>query len=384
MPLVLAIENDRTQATRVAALAPSRIDAEIVIVHSVDAALEMLDAAVPDLILTPPLFSPKDDAALTATLRALDSRGVHLQTLVTPVLGSGDAQPASPDRNGGLLNRIRKAKHARSAADGCDPSVFAAQINEYLARSAAERRDREEALGQDQWSSPRVMASAPMLGELLPPAVEHASTAPEPLPSFDEIAIDASAPELVQATAEIDASLNAPALDDSRAELAVDAQPVVGPADAADVSTADWEDLEPDLEDLQLGEALPVFESVTGSDEDEPNVIELPPPDELWASLDGVGHHAMAPLEGPSMQRRRPVPPVKTPKARRADTGRVQPASRRRPKRPTPPTKPMQDEWGLYDPEQCGFSALLERLQQLAETQAEEKEQDRRSGIMRR
>jgi hypothetical protein len=27
----------------------------------------------------------------------------------------------------------------------------------------------------------------------------------------------------------------------------------------------------------------------------------------------------------------------------------------------------MQDEWGLYDPEQCGFAALLERLEELTE-----------------
>jgi hypothetical protein len=33
----------------------------------------------------------------------------------------------------------------------------------------------------------------------------------------------------------------------------------------------------------------------------------------------------------------------------------------------------MQDEWGLYDPEQCGFAALLERLDELTRTNAEEK-----------
>jgi hypothetical protein len=227
-----------------------------------------------------------------------------------------------------------------------------------------------------------------MLEELLPaPSVTPPSVPPasilfaEPIPPLYE-QVAGPSPVLVDSIVAIEQLPEAPA-EVSRDDLAVSVQ-ADGLPDAAEVSTSDWEDLEPDLEDLQLGEALPAFESVTGSDEAEPNVIELPSPDELWAPLDGVGQQAMAPIEGPPMKRRRPVTPAKTTKARRADSGTAQPASRRRPKRPTTPAKPMQDEWGLYDPEQCGFSALLERLQQLSETQAEEKEQDRRSGIMRR
>ena len=29
------------------------------------------------------------------------------------------------------------------------------------------------------------------------------------------------------------------------------------------------------------------------------------------------------------------------------------------------PTKPAQDEWGLFDPEQCGFAALLAKLEEI-------------------
>jgi hypothetical protein len=46
--------------------------------------------------------------------------------------------------------------------------------------------------------------------------------------------------------------------------------------------------------------------------------------------------------------------------------------------------RPKQDEWGIYDPEQCGFAALLERLDELTRTEAEEKEGGGRSAIMRR
>jgi hypothetical protein len=280
LPLVLALESDLTQATRIAALAPSCIDAEIVIVDSLDAALEMLASAAPDLILTPLLISPDDDAALGARLRALDSQGVHLQRLVTPSLGSGDAQPPVPGKKGGLLNRIRNPKRAKAAADGCDPSVFAAQVNECLARVAAERHDRQSAFRE---------------------------------------------------------------------------------------------------------EAPPVLE--TGANEDEPSVITPPGPDELHATRDGIGEHAMATIEDALPQRSGPAARAKRPKPQRSDQrsgSAPQPPSLSLAKRPTPAVRPMQDEWGLYDPEQCGFSALLERLQQLADTQAEEKEQDRRSGIMRR
>lgn len=30
--------------------------------------------------------------------------------------------------------------------------------------------------------------------------------------------------------------------------------------------------------------------------------------------------------------------------------------------------KPIQDQWGLFDPEQCGFAALLSKLDEITET----------------
>ena len=37
--------------------------------------------------------------------------------------------------------------------------------------------------------------------------------------------------------------------------------------------------------------------------------------------------------------------------------------------------KPAQDEWGMFDPAQCGFAALLEKLNEV--TDKEESEQTR-------
>ena len=32
---------------------------------------------------------------------------------------------------------------------------------------------------------------------------------------------------------------------------------------------------------------------------------------------------------------------------------------------PAKPAKPPQDEWGFFDPEQCGFAALLAKLEEI-------------------
>ena len=37
-----------------------------------------------------------------------------------------------------------------------------------------------------------------------------------------------------------------------------------------------------------------------------------------------------------------------------------------RPKRSRNEAKPVQDEWGFFDPDQCGFRALLARLDAIA------------------
>jgi hypothetical protein len=31
------------------------------------------------------------------------------------------------------------------------------------------------------------------------------------------------------------------------------------------------------------------------------------------------------------------------------------------------PSRPVQDEWGLFDPAQCGFAALLSKLDEITD-----------------
>jgi hypothetical protein len=68
-----------------------------------------------------------------------------------------------------------------------------------------------------------------------------------------------------------------------------------------------------------------------------------------------------------------PVVVVAKPKEKRAPA--VGPAARKQP--PQPPArkpkkpKPIQDEWGFFDPEQCGFAALLAKLEEITDTEPE-------------
>ena len=66
------------------------------------------------------------------------------------------------------------------------------------------------------------------------------------------------------------------------------------------------------------------------------------------------------------IERRRVEPPQEKPKPNvttETDTKAETPAVVRRSKQP----KPIQDEWGFFDPEQCGFAALLAKLDEITD-----------------
>lgn len=137
MPLILAIEPDRRQASQLTAMVRGRLHAELVLGESAERALAALGQRVPDLILTSALLSPKDETALGERLRALDGAAAHVQTLTIPVLASSSGRGVG--RAGGVLSALRRDKTRLAASDGCDPGVFAEQCKEYLERAATER-----------------------------------------------------------------------------------------------------------------------------------------------------------------------------------------------------------------------------------------------------
>jgi hypothetical protein len=466
MPLIVAIEPDSPQAALVAALSPRHLDAEIVVVASAEAALRVIDARVPDLLLTPPLLAARDDAALTARVRELDDHGIQVPVLVIPVLASDDeVNGPEADRPAGLLTRMRKPKAVARISKGCAPGVFARQIQEYLARAAAERHDREESARQIA-SVHTSAATAPLLAELLPlgstVVLDARDDAAMPLEMPRDIAVHpplvapadlADAPaddtlawphiELEVATAPIvaDAAPVAPTVEDvvPVAPIAVDVVPVaplavdvvqaephaedvalVAPvvpdrppafSEAVAIETvaepAVTDELaagahEPwaapvdiagstDLDGTPASEVLSITEASAADDEamEERDRVDRVDADELWTPLPPV-HVQAAPIEGPALRRTRLPKPAKLSKARPRRVREKTAPSAPRETRPThaPPaaetSKPLQDEWGLYDPEQCGFAALLDRLEEITAAAAPDRKRARRSAIMRR
>ena len=187
MPLILAIEPDRRQASRVAALAKNRLHAEIVSANTTEQAIEALAGRVPDLILTSLLLSPKDDAALSDWLRASDEAGSHVQTLVIPVLGSSQ----SGNGANGLFSRLTGRGKDDDTPGGCDPEIFANQIREYLDRAAEERRTAAEDLALAS-KPPIALPPVPLSAEALSASVDS-----EPPILFE---IEAVLPEPLDAT----------------------------------------------------------------------------------------------------------------------------------------------------------------------------------------
>ncbi len=125
MPLILAIEPDRRQAAQLASIAQGRIGAELVMAESAEKALRALGDRVPDLILTPPLLSPRDDAAITDRLRALGTAATYVQTLTIPALATAEprtggqgARPAvsaaAPEGSGTRAERLRAGRVCRT------------------------------------------------------------------------------------------------------------------------------------------------------------------------------------------------------------------------------------------------------------------------------
>jgi hypothetical protein len=135
MPLILAIVADPHEAAQLAALIQGRLSVDLVQAAEVGEGLLALDDRIPDLILTSPLMSPFDDGVLDEYLRDLGPTGAHVQTLRIPVLSQA---PKKKQRLGFSLRR--RPKPENPALEGCEPKVFADEIEQYLVRAAEEKR----------------------------------------------------------------------------------------------------------------------------------------------------------------------------------------------------------------------------------------------------
>ena len=135
MPLILVIVADPHEAAQLAALIQGRLSVDLVQAAEVGEGLLALEDRIPDLILTSPLMSPFDDGVSTSTCATSVPPVRTFQTLRIPVLSQA---PKKAKRLGFSLRR--RAKPETPTIDGCDPKVFADEIEQYLARAAEERR----------------------------------------------------------------------------------------------------------------------------------------------------------------------------------------------------------------------------------------------------
>jgi hypothetical protein len=321
MPLILAIEPDRRQATQLKAAVRGRLRAELVLADSAEAALAALGNRVPDLVLTSAFLSPKDETALAERLRALDGAAAHVQTLTIPVLDA----PRRPSNGGrGMLSvLLRDRAHTPAAPDGCDPAVFADQCAAYLERAAHERAN--QVIVDDVASDVFVQIEEPAADE---PAPQIVAIDPEP-------PIAAIEPEPEFAAEEIE-----PASAWSASEQVF----------ALDLSNL--------LDESVVHELSAAIENVTAGESDRWVQPRAKPRAGTWTAVP-VGNKALWPrMDGMCSERSSP-PQVSDSRVRHKSQT---PSTRLK---RTPKAKPLQDAWGLFDPAQCGFATLLAKFDEI-------------------
>ncbi len=408
MPIILAIEPDRRQAAHLSVIVRHQVGAELILADTTEGALDAIGDRVPDLVLVPALLSPTDDAALAAALRVI-AAAAHVRTLTIPVLASGTAHQTP----GGLLAKWRKRREASPEPDGCDPAVFGEQISTYLRESAAERA----ALDDDPFET------APSITEVIVPAgepieelvlalepIEELVLAVEPIEApvltvepIEEIALAVEPIEEIEPDEEpvIDLSDEVAELSDEPEDELFDGEPVgvyTLPIETGE-SPLEGFDLLPALVHAPPSAAASAILAAAVTSEtivNEPFIDSPEPPradietwvpmyltpGRMWPALEGMPSETPVPRsEQPDwielvaslrqdLERRRIDPPLPAhdPIAARPSDGAESEAPRaKKQKTAVKKSKPIQDEWGFFDPEQCGFSTLLAKLEEITE-----------------
>ena len=333
MSIILAIEPDRRRAAQLTGMARAHLRAELVVAASAAEAVEALDGRVPDVLLTAPLLPSHEEAAMAEHLQQLGTAAAHVQTLTIPLLAGG------ADRDRPVLSAFRRdrggRKGNRTEPEGCDPAVFAEQITEYL-REARERRD----------------APAP------PPR-------PAPAPAGDDAVQGSRLATVKNGKSERLARLLAAAVEETPEDFR---EFLLPPAPVSPFApTAEESDNSQFLADIARDVAPDIKLSRSGNS---------------FTSDDIPTYEFDIKADGRRSLLRDDVTPELTAKAKRApftvrddeasvadvapasnvSASIVAPRTRRRAHR----AQPVEDEWGFFDPNQCGFPALIAKLDEIA------------------
>jgi hypothetical protein len=472
MPLILAIEPDRRQASQLKKIVRS-VGAELVVADTTELALDAIGNRIPDLVLVPALLSPQDDAALATALRVI-ATAAHVQTLTIPVFAASTPRPR---RSGGVLAKLMGDRPQDAGPDGCNPGLFAEQIAAYLAEAETARAHRQYAeeyqplapkpiveplaaasssFDVEPWldepaaeMSDRSVPHKPMQEPVYTPAYETYAPAYEPVyepapePTPEPVAADEPepvvrsfepkplhivhpAPELVEdaepAWQPVVESEPEPEPIHATADARSDAQTVVefDPSDidlGAFIAELEEQRRAARAEENRENDERSVVAAATIEEEFEPDAIEeldswmTPPlvPQHPWPQLEAATAGATREpyrrsdseseaesdvrVEQPEMTVVAEIEPAPSdwidmlealrrdidrlrgerteaplsaaanaPEASEADADQA--SSRKKKRKKEPP--PVQDEWGFFDPEQCGFTALLAKLDEIS------------------
>ena len=154
-------------------------------------------------------------------------------------------------------------------------------------------------------------------------------------------------------------------------------EPVEQEAALAETGRANEVDLTVDLDAIQEPTARRLHEvsgneMVPGPAPDDPDVYELsasPALHDLDADLAAAAPPAptpvgtLAPARVDSVDPAAPAPASR----RRSDKSKKRPDKGRQAKAREKTGRPVQDEWGIFDPDQCGFSALVDKLHEVTD-----------------
>src|SRR5688572_9088505 len=337
MQLILAVDSDPRRSEQLASLVHARLKVDLVQSTSAGEGLHALRDRIPDLILTSPLLSPFDDGVLDEYLRDLGAAGAHVQTVRIPVLTPVPTKRALTDR---LFGARTKASSSPAAPDGCDPTVFADEIALYLSRAVSARQ------------------SVAHLAEAL--AAHQDEVPPRPV-AATPVARSTVMSEISEAIIEEFAD----AVDPSHAEVAEPRYVLpAGPThDSVSTPTYVVEEIEP----WQVNEPTPV--KATESSYFDQTVRTATPIVDPMPETEQTRHEparkgtsatfeaALAAIRAAWVKPDAPLTILSPP----TEAAAPRPENRRR-EIETSEQRPKQDEWGIFDPDQRGFSAVVDKL----------------------
>jgi hypothetical protein len=177
--------------------------------------------------------------------------------------------------------------------------------------------------------------------------------------------MEVSSPSEAPASLEVDLTgVVVELIDDPRQE-----EPQEQPAPVGEILTADL-NTETDAHGEAAGEPVEVYELSVETDlgEIESQLLMPPEPSRTEAALSPEPAVPETADEEAVGGRVRKEPP----RGRRVKSGKHQgKATQNKPRREEP--EPVQDEWGIFDPNQCGFAALVDKLEEVADEKPENK-----------